>query len=131
MRDFELLCEIEDLQNRVSCLETEKMDIMLENGKNKKKLYAKKDKIKKQNIKLKNLQSQLDQQKARIEELESQFAYECECNKQFVQLQNMWNELKEWLDNNINLMSDSANYRQKEQLKFVIQKMQELEGEDE
>ena len=131
MRDFELLCEIEDLQNRFSCLETEKMDIMLENGKNKKKLYAKKDKIKKQNIKLKNLQSQLDQQKARIEELESQFAYECECNKQFVQLQNMWNELKEWLDNNINLMSDSANYRQKEQLKFVIQKMQELEGEDE
>lgn len=54
-----------------------------------------------------DLQTQLDQQKA------------------------MWNELKEWLDNNINLMSDSANYRQKEQLKFVIQKMQELEGEDE
>lgn len=55
-----------------------------------------------------DLQSQLDQQKA------------------------MWNELKEWIDNNINSMSDSANYRQKEQLKFVKQKMQELEqGEKE
>lgn len=54
-----------------------------------------------------NLQTQLDQQKA------------------------MWNELKEWIDNNINSMSDNANYRQKEQLKFVIQKMQELEVEDE
>ena len=43
----------------------------------------------------------------------------------------MWNELKEWIDDNINSMSDSANYRQKEQLKFVKQKMQELEGEDE
>lgn len=50
-----------------------------------------------------DLQTQLDQQKA------------------------MWNELKEWIDNNINSMSDSANYRQKEQLKFVKQKMQELE----
>ncbi len=39
----------------------------------------------------------------------------------------MWNELKEWIDNNINSMSDSANYRQKEQLKFVKQKMQQLE----
>lgn len=48
-----------------------------------------------------DLQSQLDQQKARIEELEGQFAYECECNKQFVQLQNMWNELKEWVGDNI------------------------------
>ena len=54
-------------------------------------------------LKLEDLQSQLDQQKA------------------------MWNELKEWIDNNINSMSDSANYRQKEQLKFVKQKMQELE----
>ena len=34
-----------------------------------------------------SLQSQLDQQKARIEELEGQFAYECECNKQLVDLQ--------------------------------------------
>lgn len=58
-------------------------------------------------LKLEDLQSQLDQQKA------------------------MWNELKEWLKENINSMSDNANYRQKEQLKFVIQKMQELEVEDE
>lgn len=42
-----------------------------------------------------------------------------------------WQKLKEWLNESISLMSDSANYRQKEQLKFVIQKMQELEGEDE
>lgn len=41
-----------------------------------------------------------------------------------------WQKLKEWLNESISLMSDSANYRQKEQLKFVIQKMQELEGED-
>lgn len=42
-----------------------------------------------------------------------------------------WQKLKEWLEENINSMSDNANYRQKEQLKFVIQKMRELEGEDE
>lgn len=113
MRDFELLCEIEDLQNRVSRLETEKMDIMLENGKNKKKLYAKKDKIKKQNIKLKNLQSQLDQQKA------------------------MWNELKEWL----NKEADHVRYTPYDcrslssdfelwHLNKILDKMQELEGED-
>lgn len=40
-----------------------------------------------------------------------------------------WQKLKEWLEESISSMSDSANYRQKEQLKFVIQKMQELEGE--
>lgn len=56
--------------------------------------------------KINNLQSQLDQQKA------------------------MWNELKEWLKESISVMSDSANYRQKEQLKFVVQKMQELEAEE-
>lgn len=42
-----------------------------------------------------------------------------------------WQKLKEWLEETINSMSDNANYRQKEELKFVIQKMQELEGEDE
>ena len=42
-----------------------------------------------------------------------------------------WQKLKEWVEESISSMSDSANYRQKEQLKFVIQKMQELEGEDE
>ena len=57
--------------------------------------------------KIEHLQSQLDHQKV------------------------MWNELKEWLEESISSMSDSANYRQKEELKFVIQKMQELEGEDE
>ena len=45
--------------------------------------------------------------------------------------QNKWQKLKEWLEESISSMSDSANYRQKEQLKFVIQKMQELEVEDE
>lgn len=52
---------------------------------------------------------ELDQQKARIEELESQFAYECECNKQFVQLQNMWNELKEWVGDNSIENNDSID----------------------
>lgn len=42
-----------------------------------------------------------------------------------------WKMLKEWLEETINSMSDNANYRQKEELKFVIQKMRELEGEDE
>ena len=68
------------------------------------KLYTKKDlweRIQHHIKRIDNLQTQLDQQKARIEELEGQFAYECECNKQFVQLQNMWNELKEWLKNQI------------------------------
>ena len=52
---------------------------------------------------------ELYQQKARIEELESQFAYECECNKQFVQLQNMWNELKEWVGDNSIENNDSID----------------------
>lgn len=105
MRDFELLCEIEDLQNRVSCLETEKMDIMLENGKNKKKLYAKKDKIKKQNIKLKKLQSQLDQQKA------------------------MWNELRSFLDEDklFEYFAESSVDGYKNCLLSIKNKMQELE----
>lgn len=109
MRDNELLCEIEILENRVCRLEMEKMDMMFANGKNKKKLKLKTDTIKKQNVKLKKLQHQLDHQKARIEELEGQFAYECECNKQFVQLQKMWNELKEWVGDNIIENNDSVD----------------------
>lgn len=89
-----------------------------------------------------DLQSQLDHQKARIEELEGQFAYECECNKQFVQLQKMWNELKEWLEK-----KKSWNERQLKEahintefyirvsvqgitINKILNKMQELEGED-
>lgn len=34
------------------------------------------------------LENQLREKDARIEELEGQFAYECECNKQFVECQN-------------------------------------------
>lgn len=93
--------------------------------------------------KIADLQSQLDQQKARIEELEGQFAYECECNKQFVQLQNMWNELKEWLEK-----KKSWNERQLKEapintefyirvsvqgitINKILEQMQELEAEDE
>lgn len=80
---------------------------------------------------------QLDQQKARIEELEGQFAYECECNKQFVQLQKMWNELKEWLKEQINF--DKEEIEENKEIpnlpnrhyltieNIIIDKMQELE----
>lgn len=82
--------------------------------------------------KINNLQSQLDQQKARIEELEGQFAYECECNKQFVQLQKMWNELKEWLEYRTaeNGVFDNYDSLAVED-NLILDKMQELEGEDE
>lgn len=87
--------------------------------------------------KINNLQSQLDHQKARIEELEGQFAYECECNKQFVQLQKMWNELKEWLKEQINF--DKEEIEENKEIpnlpnrhyltieNIILDKMQELE----
>lgn len=86
-----------------------------------------------------DLQTQLDHQKARIEELEGQFAYECECNKQFVQLQKMWNELKEWLKNqitdlrHIEIKTKTQSLRVNDAVncfREVLYKMQELEGED-
>lgn len=70
-----------------------------------------------------DLQTQLDHQKARIEELEGQFAYECECNKQFVQLQKMWNELKEFVGKYADTYDESIS-----SICFLIlDKMQELE----
>lgn len=81
--------------------------------------------------KINNLQSQLDQQKARIEELEGQFAYECECNKQFVQLQNMWNELKEWLDRVFQIYLNESDHKMMSIYGTILDKMRELEGEDE
>ena len=119
MRDFELLCEIEDLQNRVSRLETEKMDIMLENGKNKKKLYAKKDKIKKQNIKLKNLQSQLDQQKAMWNELKEHIS------NQIIHYDELSDKFKEENNNGCVLLANSK----RSMIEEILYKMQELEGE--
>ena len=99
------------------------------------KLYTKKDlweRIQHHIKRIDNLQSQLDQQKARIEELEGQFAYECECNKQFVQLQNMWNELKEWLEYRTaeNGVFDNYDSLAVED-NLILDKMQELEAEDE
>ena len=91
-----------------------------------------------------DLQSQLDQQKARIEELEGQFAYECECNKQFVQLQKMWDELKEWLNKKSKILDKSyiARCSSKDSVlidkwyrgmisKEVLKKMQDLEEKGE
>lgn len=43
------------------------------------------------------LKQQLAEKDLRIEELESQFAYECECNKQFVECQNENEQLKQQL----------------------------------
>lgn len=43
----------------------------------------------------------LNQQNQRIEELEGQFAYECECNKQFMECQKENEELKQQLKNAI------------------------------
>lgn len=116
MRDDELLCEIEMLENRVCRLETEKMDIMLANGNNKSKLKLKTDTIKKQNVKLKKLQQQLDQQKA------------------------MWNELKEWVKLQIDGLNEQlVDYDfdsdcrdiSIDNFEIMLQQMQELEGEDE
>ena len=44
-----------------------------------------------------DLEAKLAEKDLRIEELESQFAYECECNKQFVDCQNENNQLKQQL----------------------------------
>ena len=43
---------------------------------------------------IKELETQLREKDARIEELEGQFAYECECNKQFVECQRENERLK-------------------------------------
>lgn len=48
-----------------------------------------------------NLKQRLIEKDARIEELEGQFAYECECNKQFVECQRENEELKQQLKNAI------------------------------
>ena len=46
---------------------------------------------------IEELKQQLAEKDTRIEELESQFAYECECNKQFVECQNENEMLKQQL----------------------------------
>lgn len=48
--------------------------------------------------KIKELKQQLAEKDLRIEELESQFAYECECNKQFVDCQKENENLKQQLE---------------------------------
>ena len=64
MNNCDLLCEIEKLSNHIECLEYEKWDVMWQNGKYKKQLKNKNDKIKK-------LKKQLDQQKEMWNELRS------------------------------------------------------------
>lgn len=93
MRDYELFYEIEEMENYIYHLEIEKMNIMFNNGK-----IA--NKIKKQNIKLKELQTQLNQQKA------------------------IWNELKEWLIETLNKKQNSPKYYK---LNEVLEKMDALE----
>ena len=55
--------------------------------------------------KVADLEAKLAESENRIEELESQFAYECECNKQFVECQKENDQLKqqlaEWKDGTI------------------------------
>ena len=45
-----------------------------------------------------NLKKQLEEKDIRIEELEGQFAYECECNKQLVELQKQLEEKQNTID---------------------------------
>lgn len=55
------------------------------------------DTIKEFNFDISQLKLQLEEKDLRIEELESQFDYECECNKQFVDSQNENTQLKQQL----------------------------------
>jgi hypothetical protein len=48
-------------------------------------------------LKIADLEAKLAESETRIEELESQFAYECECNKQFIECQNENTQLKQQL----------------------------------
>lgn len=45
----------------------------------------------------------------KVEELEEQFGYECECNKQFVETQNKCERLKTLLYNAITMLKDAYN----------------------
>lgn len=93
MRDYELFYEIEEMENYIYHLEIEKMNTMFNNEK-----IA--NKIKKQNIKLKELRTQLNQQKA------------------------IWNELKEWLIETLNKKQNSPKYYK---LNEVLEKVDALE----
>ena len=88
--------------------------------------------------KLAQLEDILEKYDLEVEELEGQFAYECECNKQFVQLQKMWNELKEFIKLQINGLNEQlidndfdSDCRDIsiDNFDIMLQKMQELEGE--
>ena len=100
MNNCDLLCEIEKLSNHIECLEYEKWDVMWQNGKYKKQLKNKNDKIKK-------LKKQLDQQKA------------------------MWQKLKEWLDRILQLYLNDSDKETAKLISEILDKMQELEAEDE
>lgn len=71
-----------------------------------------------------NLERTLEESAERIEELEGQFAYECECNKQFVSLQNRWQELKDYIKNTNHSIGTLRDVND------ILDKMQELEAED-
>ena len=96
MRDYELLCEIEKMENYIYHLEMEKMDTMFNNGK-----IA--NKIKKQNIKLKEIRTQLDQQKA------------------------MWKSLKNFIVNRPYYAGYDVQEHGMKVITDIIDKMQELE----
>ena len=79
-----------------------------------------------------NLERTLEESAERIEELEGQFAYECECNKQFVSLQNKWQKLKEFLneDKLFDYFKEDFVDGYKNCLLSIKNKMQELEADE-
>lgn len=74
-------------------------DVMLKDCRERFELHKNTDAktIQDQSDLIEELKAKLAESETRIEELESQFAYECECNKQFVECQNENEMLKQQL----------------------------------
>lgn len=92
----------------------------------------------------KQLKQQLAKKDCRIEELEGQFAYECECNKQLVELQKQLAEKDKEIDKYFNfflcniadltktdietLVFNNGNIIIQNQTQLAIQKLEEVNG---
>lgn len=68
------------------------------------------------NKKVAKKQEEIEELKARIEELEQQYGYECECNKQFVETQNKCERLGTLLYNAITCLEEEQVFDTHERL---------------
>lgn len=108
-------CEIVEITIAEGNLEQE--------NKHLKRLLDAKEKIETNSIKgFKKLNEENKQLKERIEELESQFDYECECNKDFVACQNENERLKEQLTEQIDYKDEYYHYWQETKKENTILK---------